>query len=290
MLDYKLIEALARVIEEGGFKRAAEVLCLTQSAVSQRIRLLEETCGQIVLTRGTPPLPTKTGHELLKHYRQVRLLEEGLNTRTNDTPTTLSIGINGDSLASWFMAAVEPLLTSGLLFDLRVDDQEQTHRYLRDGEVVGCISTESAPTKGCRVVPLGATSYRMLSTAKFARSWFPAGLTQDAVQTAPAVHYNLKDRLHHDYCRRVLGKFPQDFPCHYVPDIEQLFKMVVKGFAYGMVPDWQSGKLRGRGKLVELRPDDPYEIQLYWHCWNLESEPLVRLTDRLIEVSAGVPE
>ena len=45
MLDYKLIEALAMVTAEGGFEKAAQSLLITQSAVSQRIKALEELTG-----------------------------------------------------------------------------------------------------------------------------------------------------------------------------------------------------------------------------------------------------
>ncbi|MCK4503645.1 MAG: LysR family transcriptional regulator, partial [Desulfuromonadales bacterium] len=98
MLDYKHIEALAKVIQEGGFERAARVLFLTQSAVSQRVRQLEESSGQILISRTTPPRPTPAGKALLKHYQQVKLLEEGLSSELTAaaTPemTTLKIGIN----------------------------------------------------------------------------------------------------------------------------------------------------------------------------------------------------
>ena len=54
MLDYAALSALAAVIEEGSFERAALALHVTPSAVSQRIRLLEERSGSplVVVTRG----------------------------------------------------------------------------------------------------------------------------------------------------------------------------------------------------------------------------------------------
>ena len=78
MIDYKLLEAFAMVVQEGGFERAAHTMNLTQSAVSQRVRLLEERIGKILLSRTSPPRPTNAGQKLIKHYLQVRLLEDGL--------------------------------------------------------------------------------------------------------------------------------------------------------------------------------------------------------------------
>ena len=207
MLDYKHIEALAKVVQEGGFERAARVLFLTQSAVSQRIRQLEESCGQVLISRTTPPNPTAAGRILLKHYQQVKLLEEGLSSELSVSPetkmTTLVIGINADSLANWFIPAVSSILQKmELLIDLRVDDQEQTHNLLRQGDVIGCISTEANAMQGCRVEKLGTMDYRLLATATFIKHWFPAGFSLEASQQVPAVIFNRNDRLHHLYGRR----------------------------------------------------------------------------------------
>ncbi|MBV6368360.1 LysR family transcriptional regulator, partial [Pseudomonas aeruginosa] len=78
LFDYKLLAALAAVVEQGGFERAAQALGLSQSAVSQRIKLLEARVGQPVLARETPPHPTDLGRRLLNHVQQVRLLRGDL--------------------------------------------------------------------------------------------------------------------------------------------------------------------------------------------------------------------
>lgn len=287
MLDYKLIEALGKVLECGGFDRAAQMLCITQSAISQRIRLLEERSGQILLSRTTPPQPTAAGQSLLKHYQQVRLLEEGLAAELRSEPaigpTTLAIGINADSLAGWFFAAVKPLLLNAeLLLDLRIDDQEQTHRYLREGEVVGCISTEATAMQGCRVELLGMMLYRLLATPAFAKRWFPDGLSLAAAELAPAVLFNHKDRLHQHFFAQALGGYPRRWPANYIPAPEQFLQAIIDGCAYGMVPDWQSVGLRQTAELIELVPDCNFAVRLYWHCWNLDSLPLQKFSRQLV--------
>jgi len=287
MLDYKLIEALARVVSEGGFERAAKVLYITQSAVSQRIRQLEDQYGQLLLTRASPPQPTAAGQALLKHYQQVKLLEDGLSAEltaaATQGPATLAIGINADSLDSWFLAALRPLLQQfNLLIDLRVDDQEQTHQFLREGEVVGCISNEAKPMPGCRVEFLGVMNYRLLATPAFIARWFPAGLTLAAAQLAPAVIFNRKDHLHQQFFTQYLGGLPTTLPCHYIPAPEPFLRVITDGFCYGMVPDWQTAELRNSGKLLELVAGAVYPVELYWHCWNLQSKPLADFSQQLI--------
>ena len=54
MLDYAGLEALAAVVREGSFERAARKLHVTSSAVSQRVKQLEERVGQVLVHRGTP--------------------------------------------------------------------------------------------------------------------------------------------------------------------------------------------------------------------------------------------
>ncbi len=287
MLDYKLIEALAKVIQQGGFERASRVLCLTQSAVSQRVRQLEEVCGQVLLTRSSPPRPTAAGQALLKHYQQVSLLEEGLSqellAQPAAGPSNLAIGINADSLASWFLEAVKPLLRQPeVLIDLRVDDQEQTHKYLRDGEVIGCISTEPGAIQGCRVDYLGRMEYRLLATPEFAERWFGQGLSLAATEKAPAVIFNSKDRLHQRFFEQFLGGSPEKFPAHYTPAPEAFLQMILQGYCYGMLPHWQSAEPLQAKRLQELLPGVSLPVELYWHCWNLESAPLQAFSRQLV--------
>lgn len=288
MLDYKHIEALAKVIQEGGFERAARVLFLTQSAVSQRVRQLEESSGQILISRTTPPQPTAAGNALLKHYQQVKLLEDGLSSELTDSPaakmTTLAVGINADSLANWFIAAISPILQRmDLLIDLRVDDQEQTHRFLREGDVVGCVSTEANAMQGCRVEKLGSMTYRLLATPDFIDRWFPNELSLEGAEQAPAVIFNRKDRLHYQFFEQYLNRAPESFPAHFIPAPDQFLEVIADGYSYGMVPDWQGTELLAAGQLQELMPGATLQVDLYWHCWNLTAQPLQDFSDQMVK-------
>ena len=287
MLDYKLIEAMAMVAQEGGFDRAARALHLTQSAVSQRVKLLEEQTGQILLVRTSPPTLTDTGRQLLKHYRQVKRLEGDLFDRISSSFredfSILPVGVNADSLTTWFFDAVRPFLdTERVVLDLSVDDQEQTHRLLKDGEVMGCVGDQAAAMQGCRVDYLGRMDYRLLASPGFSARWFPDGLTIDAIGRAPAVIFNRKDDLHNKLFRLAFGTVPAAIPAHFVPSSEKFVDLIASGLAYGMLPDLQSAKLLRDGRLVNLLPDHYVPVKLYWHCWNFRSELLERFTRALV--------
>jgi LysR family transcriptional regulator (chromosome initiation inhibitor) len=169
-----------------------------------------------------------------------------------------------------------------VLLDIRVNDQEQTHRQLKDGEVMGCISSQEQAMQGCRIDYLGCMNYRMMASAEFAAKWFPDGLTTEAVRIAPAVIFDRHDELHHKLLHQALDEVPGVIPTHYVPSVEKFADFVALGLAYGMLPDQQSAPLTATGQVIDLSPDHHIQVKLYWHCWNLKSDLLENLTKHLI--------
>ncbi|MGE4553654.1 MAG: LysR family transcriptional regulator ArgP [Desulfovibrionaceae bacterium] len=285
LLEPRLLEALDAVVDGGGFERAAARLHVTQSAVSQRIRLLEDRLGRPVLVRATPPRPTELGRRLLRHVRRLRLLEDDLRAELDrDAPSPrLPIGVNADSLATWVLPALLPLaLEHGWLLDLRVQDQERTHALLRAGEVAGCVSTRPEPMQGCRVARLGRMDYPCTCTPAFRRRWFPHGLTPEAAALAPAVLYNRDDGLHDRFLAREFGPDGvPDYPRHYVPSSEGFVALVTAGAAYGLTPQLQVREALARGGLVDLAPGRPMPVELHWHTWNLDSAALAQVSAAL---------
>jgi LysR family transcriptional regulator (chromosome initiation inhibitor) len=286
MFDYKLIEALAMVAREGGFDKAARALYLTQSAVSQRVKLLEELTGQVLIARTTPPQATSAGRKLLKHYLQVKRLEDDLMGEIGNPASkgfaSIAVGINADSLAIWLLDAIQSFLfEERVLLDIRVDDQEQTHRLLKDGEVMGCISTQEQPMQGCRIEYMGRMNYRMMAAPGFAARCFPNGLTIEEVRRAPALIFDRKDDLHHKLLHQALEEVPASIPTHYVPSVEKYAEFIALGLAYGMLPDQQSTSLVRTGQIVDLSPDCHVPVKLYWHCWSLKSKLLSKFTQQL---------
>lgn len=203
MFDYKLLEALGAAVDEGGFEKASRKLHITQSAVSQRIKLLEESEGQVLITRTSPPCPTNRGLELLAHYRRVKLLEDGLHQKREEehrSPTTFSIGINADSLATWFLPCVAQFLREhSIILDIHVEDQEQTLNLLKKGRVWGCVSTREVSAHGCAITTLGTMRYSLCCTPDYMAKWFPGGISIDSVRQAPIMRFNRNDHLNDSF-------------------------------------------------------------------------------------------
>lgn len=82
-LPYAALRAFEAVVRRANFSAAAEELGVSQSAVSQHVRTLEDWLGQELLIRGArQSLPTREGDQL------ARAIAEGLG-RVSDTCTTL---------------------------------------------------------------------------------------------------------------------------------------------------------------------------------------------------------
>ncbi|WP_417225594.1 LysR family transcriptional regulator ArgP [Amphritea sp.] len=286
MFDYRQLQALATVIEEQSFDRAAKRLFLTQSAISQRIKQLEEAAGLLLLVRSQPLRLTDAGQQLQRHYHQVSLLQNellaNLHNAQQDGFTRLTIGLNADSLATWFMDALQPVMEqSPILLDLRVDDQDQTHLLLRQGDVQGCISASSKPLQGSSAVLLGVSRYLALASPAYIERYFAEGVSSETLAKAPAVEYNEKDALQN---RFISQYYPDtlDYQRHRVPSSEAFSELIKRGFAWGMVPDLQMQSLLDAGAVTEISPGNVLEVPLYWHSWNLASQTGQQLTEQLI--------
>ena len=273
-LDYKLLHALDVVVREQSFERAAKVLALTQSAVSQRIKLLEQTMAQPLLIRTTPLTPTPIGQQLLGHYRQVNQLERELlqqvSPEGSDLPLTISMAVNADSLATWFLPALAPLLaTHPIALDLRIDDETRTLERLRQGEVFGAVSCLAKSLPGCHAEPLGVMEYVLVCSPTFYGKHFAQGLTRASLSAAPGVAFDQRDDMHVSYMQECFALPAGSYPCHTVRSSEAFIALAKAGVAYCLIPRLQILDELASGQLLALTSPSLYR-HLYWHRWILE--------------------
>lgn len=293
--DADALECLAAIVEEGGFERAALRLNITQSAVSQRLRALEAQAGTVLLVRTRPVKPTSAGRLLIKHAVQLRLLRADLDADLQElTPGNqaareedrISIAVNADSIATWALPALGPLVASGLPLEIITDDQDFTHEWLREGQVLGCVTTLRQPLRGCKVLPLGAMHYVAVASAAFAETQCPQGLTPANFRQIPFIAFNRKDDLQAEFVARALGLRRVGLSQRFVPSSEGQVRAVMAGWGASVVPQLLVQEKLAQGKLVNLAPAFSLPVNLYWHCWNLNSAVIDRLTQAL-EKEAG---
>lgn len=298
MLDYASLAALAAVVREGSFERAAHALHVTPSAVSQRVKLLEQRIGCALVVRAAPALATDVGRLLCRHVEQVALLEQELQSvlpagarvvagREGSAAVarpTLRVAVNADSLATWFIDAMgrfREATGDGVLLDLVVDDQDHTAEWLRRGEVLAAVTAHAEPVQGCRAVRLGSLVYAATASPAFAERHFAAGVNASTLREAPSLRFSRKDELQARWVRSVCRRDVQ-LPAHWMPSTRAFVDAGLAGIGWGMNPLPLVESHLQVGRLVELVPGRRLSTPLVWQHARLALPVLDRLGDAVV--------
>lgn len=291
MIDYSAALAVAAIVRTGSFEKAAKALAVTPSAVSQRVRLLEERLGAVLIERGTPCVATEKGAWLCRHVELVGMLESDLLDRLpglgdrDAAPVTLDIAVNADSLGTWFMPAAAAFAErSKALLKIAVDDQDHTADWLRRGHVVAAVTSLEKPVAGCKVSPLGRLTYHATASPAFVARHFPNGVTAEAIARAPALTFNQKDGLQQDWARQTLGAHDVG-PTHWLPSTQGFVDAALLGMGWGLNPTQLVERHLAEGRLVELVPGATLEVTLYWQVSRLVSGQFPELTRAVLEAA-----
>lgn len=285
-LDYAQLAALLAVVREGSFEAAARALHITPSALSQRIRQLEQRVGGVLVQRGRPCRIAPLGEPLLRHAQQVALLEQGLwqpNDREAPPATVLAVAVNADSLSTWFLPAAAAFAQrSGALLDLRVDDEGHTQEALRRGEVLAAVTARAAAVQGCRSLRLGVLRYRACASPDFVARHFAAGLNARSLAAAPCLRFDAKDEMQHRWLQRLTRK-PLQPPAHRLPSSTAFVSACEAGLGWALHPEALLVEALASGRLVELCPARPFDVPLYWQCTRLALPQLGLLSQAVLE-------
>ncbi|KQR73309.1 LysR family transcriptional regulator ArgP [Rhizobium sp. Leaf341] len=293
MLDYASLRAVAAVVQTGSFEKAARRLNVTPSAVSQRVKALEERLGTALVVRSTPCTATEKGAWLCRHMETVGMLESELLTHlpalvdplSPDDRVTLPIATNADSLATWFLGAISTFSKgSRHLLNIAVDDQDHTAEWLQQGRVIAAVTSLEKPVSGCRRTPLGALRYRATASPDFVERYLADGMTLAAFSQAPSLTFNQKDRLQSRWLRDTLGAEPA-CPTHWLPSTQSFVEASLAGMGWGMNPEMLVEAHLANGRLVELVPDTPLDVPLFWQINRLAADQLTALTRAVVDVA-----
>ena len=295
------LAAFATVLAEGSFDAAAQRLSLTPSAISQRIKALEDRLGQILVLRRSPCRATEAGQRLLRSVQQMRLLEaetldefaagdsseqspaNGMAQRRNRA--TMAIAVNADSLASWLLPALADMhARHGTLFDVRTEDQDHSADLLRDGTVLGAITADAKPVQGCTVKKLGVMRYLPIASPDFAARYFSDGLDAASLGRAPMLMFNRRDALQTRFVRGITrAKLAP--PLHYIPSSTGFIEASALGLGWAMAPAAMLKAPLASGAVQALAPERWLDVPMYWQHWSIRSTAMTQLTDALLRAA-----
>ncbi|CAL9357750.1 LysR family transcriptional regulator ArgP [Streptomyces sp. enrichment culture] len=285
------VRTLLAVVDEGTFDAAAAALHVTPSAVSQRVKALEQRTGRVLLLRTRPVRPTESGEVLVRLARQVARLERDayaeLGLSGAGEPTRVSVAVNADSLATWFLDALVRLpVRSRLCFELRREDESHTAALLREGTVMAAVTSSPDPVPGCSVRRLGTMRYLPVAHPELAAELLREPL-EESVAAAPVVVFDRRDDFQDGFVRRLTGgRTGASTLRHHVPTSEGFAEAVAAGLGWGMVPEAQAVPLLRAGRVTVFAPDRAVDAPLYWQQWKLDSPALAAVADAVTRTAA----
>lgn len=293
MLDYLSLAAVAAVAREGSFEKAAATLAVTPSAVSQRVKGLEERLGAVLIMRGTPCRPTEAGAKLCAHVEQVRLLESEIVddlprlAGQEPGPSTVRVAVNADSVGTWFpKAAAQFAIGTGAMLDLVLEDEAHTAQRLRTGEVLAAVTADPAAVVGCRTYPLGAIEYVAVASPGFVNRHFQTGVDAASLQNTPMLRFDRRDELQARWAREA-WRTPISPPTHWTPSTQGMLDMTLAGLGWSMTPLSLAAPHLATGRLAELPPRKRIAVTLYWQRTRLAARLLDRLTEAVQSAAAA---
>ena len=290
MLDYPAARAVAMVVQAGSFEAAAKALNVTPSAISQRIKQLEERLGVVLIERGSPCTATDKGAWLCRHIEHVGMLEKELVEQLPGLfdPTaplqkvTVNLATNADSLGTWFLKAISTFTRStDYLVSFAIDDEDHTAEWLRRGRVLAAVTSLGKPVQGCRVTPLGTLRYHATASPDYVKRHFSAGVTPGTIAQAPGLTFNQKDRLQHAWIRQAVGK-RVTYPTHWLPSTQSFVDACLAGMAWALNPAQLVADHLASGRLVELIPGELLDVPLFWQVNRLAADRLSDLTQKVV--------
>jgi LysR family transcriptional regulator, chromosome initiation inhibitor len=290
-LPLEQVRTLLAVVDEGTFDAAAAALHVTPSAVSQRVKALEQRTGRVLLLRTKPVRPTESGEVFVRLARQVARLERDARAELGlsgaGEVTRVSVAVNADSLATWFLGALGRVpRTPPLCFELHREDEDHTAALLREGRVMAAVTSSPDPVPGCSVRVLGRMRYLPVASPGFAAEHLGTPL-HEALTSAPVVTFDRRDDFQDGFVRALRGgRGAASDARHRVPTSEGFVDAVAAGLGWGMVPQTQAEPLLRSGRLVRLVPERTMDVQLYWQRWKLDSPALAAVSAAVAETAA----
>ncbi|MFF7731595.1 ArgP/LysG family DNA-binding transcriptional regulator [Streptomyces sp. NPDC007984] len=285
------VRTLLAVVDEGTFDAAAAALHVTPSAISQRVKALEQRTGRVLLLRTKPVRPTESGEVLVRLARQVARLEHDayaeLGLADTGEPIRVSVAVNADSLATWFLPVLSRVPQEPrLCFELRREDEDHTAALLREGVVMAAVTSSPDPVPGCSVRSLGRMRYLPVAAPDFAARHLGGPLAR-VLTEVPVVVFDRRDDFQDGFVRRLTrGRSGASALRHYVPTSEGFVEAVAAGLGWGLVPEPQADPLLSDGRLVGIAPDRVVDVPLYWQQWRLDSPALAQVADTVTATAA----
>jgi len=283
-LELKHLRMVLSIAETGNMTRAAEKLCLSQSALSQQLKDIETRLGADLFFRARKKMIlTPIGKNLLATAgRVVRLVEEAeleIARVISGEQGELKVGVQCLFCYKWLPEAIRSFQSSFPNVELVIGMAEDLAEDLEGGRFDLVVTAAPAVEERFRYAPLFADQMVCVLPPDHPLSG------QDYVRMEDFSRFNLishAERGRNRFYQTVLkprGVEPKRFLAVAAP--QAMVEMVAAGLGVGIFPAWAVALESGR---IISRPLTARGLPLTWHAVSLPNERVVLFQEEFIRI------
>lgn len=277
--DTRQLTAFAALARLGSFTRAAQELCLTQSAISHAIKALEDQAGCRLFERaGRRVSLTQSGEQMLRHVDKIlgemKAARRGLDELSRWGHGRLRLGASTTACQYILPTVLREFKQSFPKCVISIDpgDHARQMEHLLDNSIDLAIMLEPVGQKELAFVPLFSDELRFLVAP--GHVWAKSGRVQrDAFNEETLIVYN-----HTSYTFRLLEEYlrEEDMPLNNILELgsmEAIKELVKIGLGVGVLAPWVAVNEITSGALVSL-PLGKRKLRRQWGVGYLKGRRL----------------
>lgn len=235
-LNGQRLNAFYQTVLDRHFTRAAANLCITQSALSQRIQKLEEELKTTLLIRRTTGVElTEAGRVLFEYIRNQSAAEkevlQAINGHSGVAQGIVRIAAYSSVMRSIIMPSVQALLrdSAAISIEFFCREYHELLGMLKSGEADFVVHEANQPFQNCEEVPLGVEKLVHIRNRTLNK-------TYDESAIPVFLDHDLEDMTTYRYFD-VQGQKDKEFYRSFYDDVYGLLDGVKLGFGEAIVSE-----------------------------------------------------
>lgn len=238
-MDLRFVETFVWVARLQNITRTAETLFLTQSAVSNRIAVLETEVGMALVDRRDRQFRlTPAGEKFLDHAEHLLAIQHRIKRdlgKTSQAPIALRLGVIETVSHTWLIQLMEWLREKNpnIQYELNVEMTPALHQQFRRGGLDLLFSAESVAGKGTKnekLLPMEMVFVGHKSLAEKGR------LSIATILASELITFQRNSQPHQALVQALTGQGAGDKRLHSVSVISAMVKLVESGFGLATLP------------------------------------------------------
>lgn len=268
LLDPQL-QAFIQVAKTGTVHAAAEELCITQTATTQRLKNLEQKLNVSLFIRSRRGmLLTPEGEALLRYCQNVQALEGETLSQIQGVGKTKNVKVAITGPTSVLQARVLPVINTvmqqfpKILFEVLYRDSDEPIELLKKGKAHFAILPVEQVSKEMQCKTLRPEQYVLLSCKK----WKSRKLAQ-ILQQENIIDFEVNDKMTYAYLNHFNLFKHANNERHFANHPEAIAQLIANGRGYSVLEKSFAEPWIKSGKLIALNKSQYFkrEICLAWY-------------------------